>query len=59
MGDIIYGKWLATDYDAHKCSICGGREDYWWADKGTPFCPWCGNPMKTKEEDHAELRAAD
>ena len=51
MGDIIYGKWLATDYDAHQCSICGGREDYWWADKGTPFCPWCGNPMHNQAKN--------
>lgn len=44
-----HGRWEPTDYDAHRCTNCGGKEDYWWADKGTPYCPWCGARMDLEE----------
>jgi hypothetical protein len=50
--EVKRGEWL-TGYPVH-CSICGGsaptdyedcnRYDAWL----TPFCPHCGNPMKSK-----------
>lgn len=48
---VRHATWMPTEYDEHKCSECGGREDYWWADKGTPFCPWCGAKMDGGAEE--------
>lgn len=42
---VVHARWEPIEYDRHKCTRCGGTEDYWWADKGTPYCPWCAAKM--------------
>ena len=42
---VVHGRWITTEYDSVKCSICGSNEDVWWADTGTNFCPNCGAKM--------------
>lgn len=41
---VVRGKWTTnSDYpDTVICSLCGYKEDMWWADKGTNYCPNCG-----------------
>lgn len=45
MKPVYYARWEPIEYDRHRCTHCGGTEDYWWADKGTPYCPWCAAKM--------------
>jgi hypothetical protein len=45
---VVRGEWTTnSDYpDTVICSLCGWREDVWWADKGTNYCPNCGVKME-------------
>lgn len=44
---VVRGEWIMnSDYpDRLICSVCGFKEDMWWADKGTHYCPNCGSKM--------------
>jgi hypothetical protein len=45
---VVYGEWQTNSNYPDKliCSVCGYKEDMWWADKGTHYCPNCGKKMK-------------
>jgi hypothetical protein len=46
---VVYGEWQTNSNYPDKliCSVCGYKEDMWWADKGTHYCPNCGAKMVT------------
>jgi hypothetical protein len=47
---VVYGEWKTNSNYPEKliCSICGYKEDMWWTDIGTNYCPNCGAKMEDK-----------
>lgn len=47
---VVRGEWKTNSNYPDKliCSVCGYKEDMWWADKGTHYCPNCGAKMEDK-----------
>ena len=49
---VVRGEWtINSDYpDTVICSLCGYKEDMWWADNGTNYCPNCGAKMEEVDD---------
>ena len=48
----VRGEWKTNSNYPDKliCSVCGYKEDMWWADNGTHYCPNCGAKMEVEHE---------
>ena len=49
---VIHAEWKTNSNYPDKliCSVCGYKEDMWWADNGTYYCPNCGAKMEVRNE---------
>lgn len=47
---VVRGEWKTNSNYPDKliCSVCGYKEDMWWADNGTHYCPNCGAKMEVE-----------